>query len=277
MKTQSVVLVCTVLYGVSGFAFGAKPIKPTQDVDCAECVDTKDIANGAVTSTKLGADVEARIGNVEAGVTNNANDISQNTADISSNSSRILDNELDIISARTDIDSNTAAIAGITQGVQALANGVSIGSFLQSRPYPSNIILIYEALSTANYRFGVWVHDYSNDGNQPGDLTTAVLHYEDADCLGPAYVLQADLGLLDMTEQQGAVFRVASTSGSIGNYYVPARSEAALRSFVATNGGEGCAYPRTANNVASVAAFPNDPGVTGVSNVRYAAPITLGR
>ncbi len=278
MKAQTVILVFVALFGPSELAFAKKPISPGQDVNCVKCVDTTDIADGAVTNPKLGADVETRIGNIETGVTDNANDISQNTANVSSNSSKILENELDIMTLRTDVDSNTAAIAGITQGVQVLANGVSIGSFLQSRPHVSGSgDLIHQALSTANYVFEVYAHGLASDGNQAGDLTTLTLWYEDVGCSGPAYVrIQNELRNLNMSEQQGGVFRVATASGSVGNYYVPAGSQSTIRSFIAANGGEGCA-PNSVNNVESVRVFANDSAITGVHNVRYAAPITLGR
>jgi hypothetical protein len=165
---------------------------------------------------------------------------------------------------------------GQTPGpVQVLANGESVGTFLQSSGGGGS--LAFEALSSTGYHFFVVANAHPFAISQPGDLAdwpAAIrVYYESPDCTSPAYVRVTSGGAdAHFSAAQGFVFPVANANPHV-YFYVPAGSVPEVRQFQAE--GLDCS-PYYLANSESVEAFPNDPAITGVSNTSFTPPITLG-
>ena len=72
----------------------AKPVKPPPGpvtaggVVCAECIDTADIVNGAVTTEKLSVDIQDRLDTQDAVISDNVTRIDNNVVSIGSQATK---------------------------------------------------------------------------------------------------------------------------------------------------------------------------------------------
>jgi hypothetical protein len=160
--------------------------------------------------------------------------------------------------------------------VQVLANGESIGTFLQWSV--NNSYRHIWAMSSTNYGFDIIANTTTAGwpSQQVGALNHLSLYYESPDCTSPAYVKTNEGRMISDTQfsvDQGLVFSVVTWETYLGLYYVPAGSVPAARQFQAA--GPSCSPYYLANQL-SVEAFPNDPTITGVPNASFTPPITLG-
>ena len=173
----------------------------------------------------------------------------------------------------TQVSANSDAIAALEAGalapVQVLANGESVGTFLQARNIGTTL---FSTLSNTGYYFDV----IASVGSSEGEIWPARLFYAALDCSSPAFVRTGPGGFLNDTlgsAQQGVVILAPST----GLFYVPAGTQVAVRSFASSDTGAGCNFGNGAANVHSAEALPNNPTITGVPNTPFAAPITIGQ
>jgi hypothetical protein len=108
-------------------------------------------------------------------------------------------------------------------------------------------------------------------GGINGQIATS-LSYLTVDCSGPAYLVIAPAGLTDQITG-GVAFRVAQ--GPI--FYTPKSAIAGARTIRSSGlPVVGQCSADTPTERMTLPAFPNDPATTGVSNVPFVPPLTLG-
>lgn len=213
-----------------------------------------------------------RITGAEAGVAENASEIEANTANIASNSTSISVNAVSINENAAAIENNSTAIAQMatTSGIRIYSQGEAIGRFLSL----SNIIGDFGdfwAISDAGYVFLVNPMSHASASY----LVESELVFTNEDCTGDAYLV---LDWLTAPFKWAAVVgHVVRLKGPLPQpaYYTAKGSEFIHALTYASVYEESC---RNKSSVAkyAVAVLPNDPEITGVSEMPPARPLTLG-
>ena len=98
------------------------------------------------------------------------------------------------------------------------------------------------------------------------------VYYESVNCTGPGYGTFENNIDLSLQITGGVVFRVLQ--GPL--YYMPKAAISELRTFRSSGLPAPGACSTGTFTERGIPALPNDPGVTGVSDVQFVAPLTLG-
>jgi len=199
------------------------------------------VSGTAASAAEVNANFEA----IETGIDNNANNINTNI---------------------TDINTNTANIAALSGGgTPALqlkdANGVVVGRVVGTLFYSG-----FHVLTGSGYRTIL--------SSSEGDVQIFTnLYYVSSDCTGAGYALK---GLLaNNMDLAGVVFEVKSVTPT-PPYYIPYDEPLAVittGSFAYYDSGSAAmvCFARTTPDQAGYLVYPNDPVVTGISNIAYPA------
>lgn len=153
--------------------------------------------------------------------------------------------------------------------VQVMSNGQPVGEFLQIL---SPAVRFYLALSSKGYFFEI-VPTINVDA---GKINTQRIYYEALDCSSAPYAIVDTTGRFSdssANSQQGYVFRQPTTGQHL---YVQSGSTPIMRRFVSTDNGHGCEMGVNGGDFLSVPVLDNDPDLTGVPNIKFQPPITLG-
>jgi hypothetical protein len=215
-----------------------------------------------------------RITATEAGVAENAEAIQVNESNISNNATSISANSVSINENMTAIENNSSAITMLAaaSGVHIYSQGEPIGRFLSL----SNGIGDFGdfwAISDEGYVFLV------NPMNHPSAsyLVEATIVFSGEDCTGDAYLVLDWLAApFKWASVVGHVVRLEGPSPQPA-YYTEKGSEILRGVGYLSVYDESCRTKGSRHTVEyAVPVFPNDPDVTGVSEMPPARPLTLG-
>jgi hypothetical protein len=194
------------------------------------------------------------------------------------------------------IDALTTVVANLSLGsgsVLVLANSQSIGLLLDMESDSNVLRYSYMTRSSRGYIFRVYIFDggFLPGPSEEGHLVAERrIYFSSPGCLGQAYysALSMSFGLALWPEnnvgpsdervlvREGLVFRNPDSSAAVENYYIAkgAVIDDAALTMSAFEDGIGCVDGTT--TIPAVPVLPNDPAITGVPNIPFALPITLG-
>ncbi len=219
-------------------------------------------------------DNDTRISATEAGVEENAAAIEVNESNINSNATSISVNSVSINENLTAIENNSSAITMLAaaSGVHIYSQGEPIGRFLSL----SNVIgdfADFWAISDEGYVFLVNPMNHASASY----LVESTIVFSGEDCTGDAYLV---LDWLTAPFKWAAVVgHVVRLEGPLPQpaYYTGKGSEILRSVSYMSVYGEGCRNKGNMHTAEyAVPAFPNDPDITGVSEMPPARPLTLG-
>jgi hypothetical protein len=216
----------------------------------------------------------ARISETEAGVAENAEAIQVNESNINNNATSISINSVSINENLTAIENNSSAITMLAtaSGVHVYSQGESIGRFLSLSNFIGDFGDFW-AISDPGYVF--LVNPMSHQ--RATYLVESKIVFSGEDCTGDAYVV---LDWLETPFKWAAIVgHVIRLKGPLPQpaYYTKKGSELSKHVGYLSVYDESCrnkSSPHTAKYAVRV--LPNDPEVTGVSDMPPARPLTLG-
>jgi hypothetical protein len=222
----------------------------------------------------LSAEVNENFDALETAANENAAAIQVNESNIDNNATSISVNSVSINENMTAIENNSSAITMLAaaSGVHIYSQGEPIGRFLSL----SNAIgdfADFWAISDEGYVFLV------NPMNHPSAayLVESMIVFSGEDCTGDAYLVMDWLTApFKWAAVVGHVVRLKGPSPQPA-YYTGKGSEILRGVGYLSVYDESCRNKGRSHTVEyAVRVFPNDPEVTGVSEMPPARPLTLG-
>ena len=178
-----------------------------------------------------------------------------NTSNISSNAAGV-QNNADAINALV-----------VSNGIQVYSQGISIGKLIQfddpRLSYSNRMTLVSER----GYLFSVFTS--ADPSNVPGSAT---LWFSEPNCMGTA---MTSMGVTEAS--LGTVFRGRGPNSSAPSYYAPRGGGLPRSMFYQSwyrNVNE--CVNESASRIELVVVLPNDPAVTGVTDLEPVQPLTIG-
>jgi hypothetical protein len=161
-------LLALLISGMVANAFAAKPPpKPASDLDCVECVDTADIANGAVTTEKLSPALQQEISQLTALVSELQAQVNQLQA-LSHDRIEVYDGNDNLLGISVPLPSYKSGQA-IDKTIRDVVYNIEAGIFL-----PLEFRRVFNGVDVNSYYPALWD-----------------IHFESFDCTGQAYVYNA--------------------------------------------------------------------------------------